>query len=376
MSVTDRVRRVAVLGLGKVGTLVAEMLEADGFEVHAADARPDAVEHRSPQRLDVTDPRELERVLSAQDAVVSCLPYQFNAEIARVAHAAGVHYFDLTEDVPTSQVVQQLARDATSALVPHCGLAPGFVCVVGGWMAGRLNSVEHLALRVGALPRAPNNSLGYAFNWSAAGVVNECLNLCEVLAEHHVAHVPALGELEPLIVDGVRYEAFSTSGGLGTMCSTYAGRIRTLNYKSIRYPGHCDLMRFFLRELRMGDARAQAEEILSQAYPPVRDDVVLVYVAADGLRDGRRAREEFVRVLHPKMVAGRERTSIAWTTAAGVVSAVELLAAGELPQAGLVRQEDIPLDALLRTRAGSLLAGDNDASRPLPDSLSVALATT
>lgn len=355
MSAHDDVRslrRVAVLGIGNVGAVVADLLAEDGFEVIAADAAPGSAD---VERLSADDPRALEELLGRVDAVVSCLPYRFNADVARTARRLGVHYLDLTEDVPTSAVVRELAEGAESALIPHCGLAPGFICVVGSSLARGLDRAERVALRVGALPQSPNGALGYSFTWSPAGVVNEYLNECEVLRAGKPATVPALTEREQIVIAGASYEAFATSGGLGTMCETFADRIDRLDYKTIRYPGHCDLVRFFLQELRMGEHREQAEEILSRSYPPVDDDVVLVYAAAEGERGGRPVRDEFVRALEPRTIAGHRRTSIAWTTAAGVVGVVQLLAAGQLPQRGLVRQEEVPLDAFLETAAGSLL---------------------
>jgi saccharopine dehydrogenase (NAD+, L-lysine-forming) len=344
---------VAVLGVGNVGSVVAALLAEDGFEVLAADAAP---QHDGVERFEVGDAHALEDLLGRVDAVVSCLPYQLNAEIAVVARRLGVHYLDLTEDRPTSTIVRGLAEGADSALIPHCGLAPGFICVVGSSLALGLDRADRIALRVGALPQSPNGALGYAFTWSPAGVVNEYLNECEVLRDGRPATVPALSESERLVVGGAPYEAFATSGGLGTMCETFTDRIERLDYKSIRYPGHCELVRFFLQELRMGEHREQAEEILRRSYPPVDDDVVLVYVAAEGERDGCSVRDEFVRSYAPRRIAGRHCTSIAWTTAAGVVGVVQLLAAGELPQRGLVRQEDVSLDAFLATGAGALLA--------------------
>jgi len=346
-------RRVAVLGIGNVGAVVVDLLLEDGFEVVAADASPRSA---GVERIEAGDTKALEALLGRVDAVVSCLPYQLNGEIARIARRLGVHYLDLTEDRPTSTVVRELADGAESVLIPHCGLAPGFICVVGSALALGLDRAKRVALRVGALPQSPNGALGYSFTWSPAGVVNEYLNDCEVLRGGRPTTVPALAESEKLYVAGTPYEAFATSGGLGTMCETFANRVDRLDYKTIRYPGHCDLVRFFLQELRMGEHREQAEEILRRSYPPVDDDVVLVYVAAEGERDGRTVRDEFVRVYEPRQIAGRRCTSIAWTTAAGVVGVVQLLADGRLLQRGLVRQEDVSLDAFLETPAGSLLA--------------------
>jgi saccharopine dehydrogenase-like NADP-dependent oxidoreductase len=267
-----------------------------------------------------------------------------------------VHYLDLTEDVATSRTVRQLAQSSDTIFMPRCGVAPGFICVVGAGLAARLETVERLELRVGALPRSPNNELGYACNWSPAGIVNEYLNDCEQLRGGEPLSVPPLSDLETIVIDGARYEAFTTSGGLGTMCESFAGRVDRLDYKSIRYPGHCQLMRFMLQELGLGRQREEAVRLLTEAYPPVQDDLVIVYAAADGHRGGRRVREEFVRIYRPRIVAGAARTAIAWTTAAGAVGMVELLAEGSLPDSGFVCQEDVSLDAFLATSSGQMLA--------------------
>jgi saccharopine dehydrogenase-like NADP-dependent oxidoreductase len=357
----SRVERVAVVGLGNVGRLIADMLVERGFEVWEVDADGSRVAGERASVMDVSDPAALEELFAGVDAVVSCLPYYLNAVTATAAHSAGVHYLDLTEDVATSRLVQELARSSNTILMPGCGLAPGFICVVGGALVGSLETVDRMELRVGALPRSPNNALGYACNWSPAGIVNEYLNDCEQLRGGELVSVPPLSDLETIVIDGTPYEAFTTSGGLGTMCETFAGRVDRLDYKTIRYPGHRQLMRFMLQELGLGRQREEAVRLLADAYPPVRDDLVIVYAAADGNSRGRRAREEFVRVYRPRIVAGAARTAIAWTTAAGAVGMLELLAEGSLPASGFVRQEDVSLDALLATSAGQLLAREPPA---------------
>jgi saccharopine dehydrogenase (NAD+, L-lysine-forming) len=356
-----RVRRVAVIGLGNVGRLIADMLAEREFDVLGVDADESRAVDGHTAVLDVSDPAALRELFTDTDAVVSCLPFFLNAGVATAAHAAGVHYFDLTEDVATSRIIRQLAHSSETVFMPRCGLAPGFVCVLGAGLASSLESVGHLALRAGALPRNPNNAAGYACNWSPDGIINEYLNDCEQLRAGAPVSESPLSDLETIVIDGAHYEAFTTSGGLGTMCETFAGRVDRLDYKTIRYPGHCHLMRFMLLELGLGRRREEAVRLLAEAYPPVRDDLVIVYVAADGARDGRPAREEFVRVYHPRAVAGATRTSIAWTTAAGAVAMIELLAQGSLPGHGFISQEDVPLDAFFATSAGQLLARDPSA---------------
>jgi saccharopine dehydrogenase (NAD+, L-lysine-forming) len=356
------IERIAVLGLGKVGGLVADMLSERGFDVRGVDADRGRVADSRALVLDVSDPDALESLFADVDAVVSCLPYYLNPGVAAAAHSVGIHYLDLTEDVRTSQVVQQLAKSGSSAFIPHCGLAPGFICMIGASLAAALDRVDRIALRVGALPRSPNNKLGYAFNWSPAGVINEYLKPCEHLHDGQRVTIPPLAELETIMIDGSRYEAFTTSGGLGTMCDTFAGRVDHLDYKSVRYPGHCELMRFVLHELRLAARPELAQELLVAACPPVRDDVVVVYAAAEGAHEGQLGREEFVRMYRPREICGSARTAIAWTTAASAVGVIELLTHGALAATGFICQEDVPLDAFLRTSAGRLLADELHAA--------------
>ncbi|MDX6587581.1 MAG: hypothetical protein QOI31_2054 [Solirubrobacterales bacterium] len=352
----SQVDRIAVVGIGNVGRLLADMLVERGFEVWEVDADESRVAGDHASVLDVSDPAALEELFADVDAVISCLPYFLNAGIATAAHAAGVHYLDLTEDVDTSSTIKDLAKSSNAIFMPRCGLAPGFICVVGGSLFGRLETVEKVELRVGALPRSPNNALGYACTWSPDGIINEYLNDCEQLRGGELVTVPSLENVETIVIDGARYEAFTTSGGLGTMCETFAGRVDSLDYKTIRYPGHRALMRFMLHELGLSQQREEAVRLLADAYPPVRDDLVVLYAAAEGHSGGRSAREEFVRIYRPRMVAGAPRTAIAWTTAAGAVGMIELLAEGSLPDSGFVCQEDVSLDAFLATKAGQMLA--------------------
>jgi saccharopine dehydrogenase (NAD+, L-lysine-forming) len=194
--------------------------------------------------------------------------------------------------------------------------------------------------------------LGYSFNWSPEGVVNEYLNDCEVIEEGQHKWVSPMEWVEKIYVNGVRLEAFTTSGGLGTMCETYLGRVDNLDYKSMRYPGHVELMNFFFHELLMREKRDVAGEILTHAKPPVDDDVVHFHVSAEGVENGRLLRKEFVRSYYPLEISGRVRTAIAWTTSASACAVIEMVRRGDLPRTGFLKQEQIPLAPFLQTRNG------------------------
>ena len=175
--------KVAVLGLGKVGHLAAELLVDAGFQVTGIDVRglPDA-----PFPVVVSDlanTASVETALVGQEAVLSCLPYHLNIGTSSVAHELGVHYFGLTEDVPTTKHIRRLAESSKGIMAPLCGLAPGFVGIVGARLADQFES-RALDPSCASEPcRRTRGLLGYAFNWSPEGVVNEYLNDCEVIEE-------------------------------------------------------------------------------------------------------------------------------------------------------------------------------------------------
>lgn len=349
---------IAVLGLGKVGTLAARLLHESGLAVTGFDARPpkdakDALPF-PVEAVDLASARDIDKVTGRCDAVLSCLPYALNKPIATAAHKKGVHYFDLTEDVPTTNAIIELSKTSRALMAPQCGLAPGFVGIVGAAQVAAFEKCRALRLRVGALPQNPTGLMGYAFNWSPEGVVNEYLNDCEVIEQGVRKIVSSMEWHETLYVEGVALEAFTTSGGLGTLCETFHGRVDNVDYKSMRYPGHMNLMNFFFHELLMRERRELAGEILTNAKPPVNDDVVYVHVSSEGMIDGRLARREFVRAYRPLNVAGFVSTAIAWTTSASVVAVIELVRRGVLAQRGFLKQEQVPFEQFLETPTGAL----------------------
>ena len=344
-----------MLGLGKVGHLAATLLSACGFDVVGIDQRPldpAAATFRTVGSVDVAG-SSLEAQLADVDAVLSCLPYHLNVGVAEIAHRLGLHYFDLTEDVPTTERIRELAVDGAGVMAPQCGLAPGFVGIVAASQIATFDRCRSVRMRVGALPQHPTGLLAYAFNWSPEGVVNEYLNDCEVIEGGERKWVSPMEWHEIVHVAGTRLEAFTTSGGLGTMCETFHGVVENLDYKTMRYPGHMELMNFFFHELLMRERREEAGRILTRAKPPVEDDVVYVHVAAEGERDGRLGRAEFVRSYRPKVVGGVRSTAIAWTTASSVVAVIEMVRDGALAGRGFLKQEDVDLDAFLATRTGA-----------------------
>jgi len=350
-------KTVLVFGIGKVGTLVGILLK-QRFDVTGFDKNmPSEPTGFECIQGDIHDQALLEKTIPQFDAVVSCMPYNLNLSIALIAHAYGVHYFDLTEDVPTTDMIMQLSETAKAVMAPQCGLAPGLIGIIGANLSNRFTKLRDIELRVGALPRYPNGLLAYSFTWSPAGVINEYINDAEVIHNRVRKMVPSLDGIESINIEGRDYEAFTTSGGLGTMCRTYEGKVDTLNYKTIRYPGHAQLMRFLLYELILKEKRELVETILTEAKPPVADDVVLVYAVVEGWKGDALAREEYYRSFHPIDINGKKWRAISWTTAASIAAVVEMVADQKLPQKGFIKQEEIDFNTFMETKNGQLFKG-------------------
>jgi saccharopine dehydrogenase (NAD+, L-lysine-forming) len=354
------IKNPLIIGCGGVGNLLAVLLQELGMQVTAMDQRkpahlPDGVAFISG---DVTDGKALAATLARHDAVVSCLPFHLTLTVAEAAYKAGVAYFDPTEDVKTTDAVRGMAQSASQPMAPQCGLAPGAIGIIGAHLAKQFDDgkLRYLKLRVGALPQSPSGQLGYAGNWSLAGLVHEYIADCDVIIDGKRVKIHPLRSHEILRIDGVEYEAFTTSGGLGTMTETYAGKIETLDYKSIRYPGHLDGMKLLLEDLRFRDSPDDLVKRLGFALPPDDEDRVLMHVSAQGEINGRIQTKTIVAQYDPLVIAGKQRPAILWTTATSIAAVIEMVSTGALAQKGFVKQEDIPLHAFLKTRHGQLYA--------------------
>ena len=352
-------RDVTLVGAGKIGEMITAMLADTGdYRVTVVDRSPLHLERLKSNAnvrtecLDITDPGALESAIEGSFAVLNASPYHLTTVIAGAAKRAGSHYLDLTEDVASTRVVKELAANSEQAFVPQCGLAPGFISIVTNHLARGFEALDSVRMRVGALPEFPSNALNYNLTWSTDGVINEYCEPCDAIVDGSLREVRALEGLEEFSLDGVRYEAFNTSGGLGTLCDSFAGRVRNMNYRTVRYPGHRDIMKALIQDLRLADRRDMLKDILENAVPSTNQDVVLVFVTVSGTRDGRLVQESYANKIYSRQFAGQMRSAIQITTASGICTVLDLLSDGLIPVRGFVRQEDIALDAFLANRFG------------------------
>lgn len=361
-------QNILLLGAGKIGALISCLLAESGdYRVQLADAKPGVAaevaaahghKNVSAFELDATDQEALIAHVRQHKpiAVISGLPYFCNLAVAQVARSEGLHYFDLTEDVGVTEAVRGLAEGAEQVFAPQCGLAPGFISIAANELIQHFDAPRSVKLRVGALPQHPNNVLKYSLTWSTDGVINEYGNMCQSIVDGQEVDVLPLEGLEMLEIDGTRYEAFNTSGGLGSLGETYGDRVTTMNYKTIRYPGHCEQMRLLMNGLKLNHDRATLKRILENSVPQTLQDVVVIYAAVTGTQDGEFREENYVNKIYPQVVAGRLWSAIQITTAAGICSVLDIVLATPGRYHGFVAQEQFRLLEIIENRFGQLYA--------------------
>ena len=356
---------VLLVGAGKIGTAIARFLSASGdYDVLVADQDQQALNRVGKisdvqlMQLDVANPAALSRAVSGRQSVVSAVSFNVNPTIAQATLEAGASYFDLTEDVATTKAIRKIAKHAAKGQIfmPQCGLAPGFVSIAANHLAQGFDRLEEVRLRVGALPQFPTNEMKYNLTWSTDGLINEYGNPCEAIHEGKMLEVLPLEGLEHFSLDGVDYEAFNTSGGVGTLCETLRGKVRTLNYKTIRYRGHRDLIAFLMNELRLNDRRALLKDILEHSVPMTPQDVVLIFCTVSGTKDGHLQQITDARKIYAGEYMGARWSAIQMTTACSLCAVLDLHATGRLPEKGFVRQEQVELEEFLENRFGKVYA--------------------
>lgn len=356
--------KVMIAGAGKIGSLISCLLAESGdYQITVADKQFNGADisrlrDRFPKlqivEVDVQNHEALTKAVKAHEVktVISSLPYYCNISVAKVAKECNLNYFDLTEDVHVTQTVAGLAKDATTAFVPQCGLAPGFVNIAAHSLMQHFDVVDDARLRVGALPQHPSNSLHYSLTWSTDGLINEYGNPCLAIENGKEVTVPPLAGLETVKIDGLHYEAFNTSGGLGSLSQTYAGKIRNLHYKTLRYPGHCEKMRLLMNDLRLNEDRETLKRILEHAIPKTYQDVVVIAILVIGKQNGQLLEEHYVKKVYPVHIAGIDWSAIQITTASGICVVVDLVLNSQQPYRGLVMQEQFTLNDVVNNQFG------------------------
>ena len=345
--------RALVLGAGMMGRAIAyDLSRSEGvegvvvgdlsFKTAREAARWCGSEGVRPLRVDVSRAREVESLMRRGfDVAVGAVSYRFNEALARAAIRAGISFCDLggnTGVVRRELALHERARRAGVNIVPDCGLAPGMATVLAAHAVERLGGrADEVRIRVGGLPLHPRPPLNYKLVFSPEGLTNEYLEKAVVLRSGKVTEVESLTELEELNFPPPfgTLEAFATSGGASTLPFTMAGRVGELDYKTIRYPGHCEMMRAIfslglgsMEPVKIGEARVVPRELLHEllrrSLTDSDRDAVLMRVWAR--RGGESVRFEMVDYGVPEKgitammkTTGFPASAVAWMLASGAV---------------------------------------------------------
>jgi lysine 6-dehydrogenase len=263
-----------------------------------------------PTTLDVRDREAVLAVMRESDAVMSAIPYYFNLQLAEWAVEAGVHFCDLggnTEIVFQQKALADRAAAKGITIVPDCGVAPGMVNILAQHGISQLDTVDSVRIYVGGLPQAPEPPLNYQIVYSLEGVLDYYTTLSWVVRDGKREHVTALSEREIVEFDAPAgsLEAFHTAGGLSTMAFRYEGKIPTMEYKTLRYPGHAEMMENIralgLLDLEPVDVKGvkvvPRDVFVSVVGPkltkPQGKDLLALRVTVTGTKDGTAAKRQF-----------------------------------------------------------------------------------
>ena len=365
--------KILVLGAGRMGygavhdlvrqpdvesVTVADAVAERAHKVASAVGKGKAI----PRQIDVTDQNAAVNVMRGHDAVLSCVVYKLNVGLARAAVAARTNFCDLggNNDVVAAELaLDSEAQRAGINIIPDCGLAPGMVALLVAHAVGRLEKVDEIHIRVGGLPQNPKPPLDYQLVFSVEGLINEYIEPARIIRGGKITTVKSMTELEELEFPPPfgKLEAFQTSGGTSTLPDTFLGRVRELDYKTIRYRGHCEKFKTMI-DLGLCSSEAIAvdglqvpprrllAELLMRNLPADEPDVVLVRVEVVG--GGKRLRYDII----DRFDAQSGLSAMMRTTAFPAAIVALMMARGQTEKKGALPQERcLPADLFMRELA-------------------------
>lgn len=357
--------KILVLGAGRMGhgaafDLIRNSSGVDSVTVADFDAKKSEAVASSiggdsivAKQIDASDESAVRHLFSEHDAVISCVNYWLNAKLTKTAIETGTHFCDLGGN--NYVVDEQLAmnREAEAAgvnVIPDCGLAPGMVSILAMHGYKLFDSVDEINIRVGGLPQNPKPPLDYQLIFSVEGLINEYIEAARVIRDGEIAEVESMTELEDLSFKGFgRLEAFQTSGGTSTLPDTFKGKVRNLDYKTIRYAGHCEK---FKAMIDLGLCRSDYEvdidglevtprkffaKLLERNLPAEERDYVLVRVSVTGRKNERSEKRTFDIIDRMDEVNGL--SSMMRMTAFPASIIAQMMVKGETSRKGAIPQE-------------------------------------
>lgn len=356
--------KIAIVGAGRIGIALAKiLLSTTDNEIFFIDSDQRSLDNavdlcvhlQRPQHRMAFSPEvqvssfkalnflQIEdRLKNIKPNIIVCAT-TFGVQIAKIAADLKSHYLDFTEDVESSALIYSM--DVDSIFVPQTGLAPGLVSYIGLSLFEELLTPKSLNLRVGALPQISFGPEHYGITWSPEGLINEYLKPTIYKENDQLFVAESLSGLESMIIHGVAYEGFRTSGGLGSP-EAYAG-IPSVEYKTIRYPGHSVFMKNILMSVQYDFDKAVS--LVKEIFPKIKDDVVVLMAQATDI-DNNMLSTSFC--FYPNF--DLDLTALELTTAGTAAGIIELMLNDDL-DVGVLEADQIPFDILMKTEALKLV---------------------
>ena len=352
--------KILVLGAGRMGYGAAYDLIHNSPDVTAvtiADSRADAAQHAAnkigtdritAREIDASNYADVVELFRGHDSVISCVNYWYNESLSKAAIETGANFCDLGGNnyvVDSQLALDEEAKVAGISIIPDCGLAPGMVSILAMHGAKQFETLEEIHIRVGGLPQHPQPPLDYQLVFSVEGLINEYVETARVIRDGRIVEVASMTELESLSFDGFPpLEAFQTSGGTSTLPDTFNGKIKHLDYKTIRYAGHCDRFKTMIdlglcssdeivADFVKVKPRKVFGELLQQHLPADGPDYVLVRLEFKG--DGKTLTYDIV----DKLDESTGLSAMMRTTAFPASIIAQMMARGEVSERGATPQE-------------------------------------
>ncbi len=352
MSKSQLKKKIIIVGAGRMGLSIARCLSFESrFEIVLIDPVENAIENARRENFSVTemdgrDSASLIRLLKDATAVVAATPGSLVATVAESAKAAGCHYIDLCEDTSVLNDVTAIAKDASSSFVPQCGLAPGYISSLVSELYREIGEKAEITVYVGVLPANKTNRLGYGNMWSIDGFITEYTKPCSIIQNGKKINIEPLSEYERITIKGSEYEAFTTSGSLDSVVDRLEGKVSSLVFKTLRFPGHLDYIQFLLKDLRLENNISQFKSLLLNGLAIVQQDQIVVGIntkyATPGSRGNQLRCYNNFKVIN--FEEGRHLSSssaISLASSAHACSVIDLLCSGYSPHNGLVSHAEL-----------------------------------